>query len=66
MKRYQQVSYKGFELTNRSKHADGWSVVFPGAAHNGGNRVRWGTIAEIQEDVDNFLQGTLAQHKKPF
>ena len=45
------MNYKGFTLI-RGRTFQDWRVDFPG-------RSRWGTLAEVRQDVDAFLSGVL-------
>jgi hypothetical protein len=49
--------YRGFTL-HRGRSYQDWRVDFPG-------RARWGTLAEVRADVDAYLSGTLAPHRRP-
>lgn len=59
-------TYRGFALTRSHPGAD-WSVTLPeGNGWTGGPRTRWGRLGEVCNDVDAYLQGTLAPHRRPF
>ena len=44
----QKETYRGATLINRTRRWDGWHVT-----ENG--RTRWGTLREVQADVDHLL-----------
>ena len=49
------VEYRGFVLTSGLSR-DGWRVAL-------GERTRFGTLAEVKQDVDAFIAGTLPERK---
>ena len=50
------MNYQGFTLI-RGRTFQDWRVDFPG-------RSRWGTLAEVRQDVDAFLSGMLPHSKR--
>jgi len=49
-------TYRGFTLL-RGKTFQDWRVDFP-------LRSRWGTLAEVRQDVDAYLSGSLPSPKR--
>jgi hypothetical protein len=49
------IEYRGFILTSGLSR-NGWRVVL-------GERTRFGTLAEVKQDVDAFIAGTLPERK---
>jgi hypothetical protein len=50
------MTYKGFTLI-RGRTFQDWRVDFPG-------RARWGTLAEIRQDVDAYLSEMLPHPRR--
>ena len=49
------ITYKGFTFIEARTYQN-WYVDFPG-------RRRWGTLAELRQDVDAYLNGILPPKK---